>query len=73
MSGTFGQLLSTLFKKKKRVRTDENVGANDKKGFIQLNGLSSGYKGIRKFLKAIYCLCMVVLILLTLGKLEEVK
>ena len=38
---------------KKIVCTNENVGTNDKKGFIQLNWLSSGFKGIRKFLKAI--------------------
>ena len=49
MSATFGQLLSTL---KKIVQTDENVGTNDK-GLIQVNGLSSGYKDTRKFLKTV--------------------
>ena len=31
----------------------KKCGTNDKKDFIQLNGLSSDYKGTRKFLKAI--------------------
>ena len=39
--------------KKKIVRTDEKVDSEDKKGFIQLNGLSSGFKGTWKFLKAV--------------------
>ena len=42
MSATFGELLSTLIKK--IIWTDENAGTNDKKGFIQLNRFSSGYK-----------------------------
>ena len=29
------------------------MSTNDKKDFIQLNGLSLGYKGIPKFLKAV--------------------
>ena len=32
--------------------TAKEVGTNDKKVFMQLNGLPSGYKGIRNFLKA---------------------
>ena len=36
----------------KVIWTGENVGTNEK-GFIQLNGLSSDYKGSRKFLKAV--------------------
>ena len=51
MSATFGQLLTALIKKK-NVRTDEDICANDKKGFIHLNGFSSGFKSTRKFLKA---------------------
>ena len=68
MSATFGQLLSTPTKK--IVRTDENVGINGK-GFIQLNGFSSGYKGTRKFLKAVLLPCMVQPILLTLEMLFQ--
>ena len=29
------------------------MGTNDKKGFIQMNGLSSDYKCTQKFLKAV--------------------
>ena len=36
----------------KNVPTDEEVGTNVKRDFIQLNGPSFGYKGIKKFLKA---------------------
>ena len=32
--------------------TAKDVGTNDKKIFIQLNGLPSGYKGTQSFLKA---------------------
>ena len=42
------QLLAVLVhtnKKEKNIQTNENVGTNKKKGFIQLNRLSSGYKG----------------------------
>ena len=42
--------MSALIKKK--VQTDENVGANDK-GFNRLNKLSNAYKSTRKFLKAV--------------------
>ena len=52
MTATFGQFLTALIKTKV-VQTDENVGTNDKKDFIQLNGLSLGYKGTLKFLKAV--------------------
>ena len=47
---SYGQLFSTLIKK--YVRTNENVGTIDK-SFIQVNGLSSGYKDIQKYLKAV--------------------
>ena len=36
--------------KRKSIRTDENDSTKDKKGFIQLNRISSGNKSTRKFL-----------------------
>ena len=50
ISATFKQFLATLIKK--IIRIDEEGVFMIKRGFIQLNGPSSGYKGIRKFLKA---------------------
>ena len=53
MSTTFGQFFTALIKKEV-VRTDEEVVTNHKKSFfIQLNRLSSDYKGSLKFLKAV--------------------
>ena len=42
-----------IIKSKRNVQSDEEVGTNDKRCFIQLNGPSSGYKGTQRFLKAV--------------------
>ena len=59
--------------KKKNIRTDENTGINDEKGFIQLFRLSSGYKGIGKFLKAILLFKYGFATIPSLEMLEEVR
>ena len=51
----------------------EEVGINDKRVFIKLNGLPSGYKYIQSFKKQLYSLCMVLLIFSTLEILKEVS
>ena len=51
LSAIFGQLLSTLTKKrKKNVWTNENVGTKNKNDFFfQMSGLSSDHKGAESF------------------------
>lgn len=51
---TWGSVIDVVGKHRLRSKdgTDEEVGTNDKRVFIQLNGPPSGYKGTRRFLKA---------------------
>lgn len=50
---TWGSVIDVVGKHRLRSKdgTDEEVGTNDMRCFIQLNGPPSGYKGTRKFLK----------------------